>query len=260
MMSAGVALYPDHASDASGLLRAADAAMYRASAPAARGNWRKESRGRRGPSFHAAGEAAAVGWRSARDARAIEGVNDEQHVSGGHWAHVRRQCAAFVHAAGRLHDAAASSWIDADAGHRAQVGWPGNPAGFEFGSTGPILFDFDRYNLKPDVRRIVERIGRTPTRRDQRGTGRLFDQEGVDKYDVELSRRRAEVVALNWSTWGSMRSASRSSGKGRAIRSGTTRRREAGRRTGGRRSWCRRGDRGGFSVRKERRLKAAEDM
>ena len=33
MMSAGVALYPDHASDASGLLRAADAAMYRASAP-----------------------------------------------------------------------------------------------------------------------------------------------------------------------------------------------------------------------------------
>jgi diguanylate cyclase (GGDEF)-like protein len=30
MMSAGVALYPDHASDANGLLRAADAAMYRA--------------------------------------------------------------------------------------------------------------------------------------------------------------------------------------------------------------------------------------
>ncbi|MGU2416376.1 diguanylate cyclase domain-containing protein [Burkholderia cenocepacia] len=30
MMSAGVALYPDHASDASGLLRAADIAMYRA--------------------------------------------------------------------------------------------------------------------------------------------------------------------------------------------------------------------------------------
>ncbi|WP_175971602.1 diguanylate cyclase domain-containing protein [Burkholderia sp. BCC0322] len=30
MMSAGVALYPDHASDAGGLLRAADAAMYRA--------------------------------------------------------------------------------------------------------------------------------------------------------------------------------------------------------------------------------------
>ena len=23
----------------------------------------------------------------------------------------------------------------------------------------------------------------------------------MDKYDVELSRRRAEVVALNWSTW-----------------------------------------------------------
>ncbi|WP_096473643.1 diguanylate cyclase domain-containing protein [Burkholderia stabilis] len=30
MMSVGIALYPDHASDASGLLRAADAAMYRA--------------------------------------------------------------------------------------------------------------------------------------------------------------------------------------------------------------------------------------
>ncbi|AOI94623.1 diguanylate cyclase domain-containing protein [Burkholderia sp. LA-2-3-30-S1-D2] len=30
MMSAGIALYPDHASDASGLLRASDAAMYRA--------------------------------------------------------------------------------------------------------------------------------------------------------------------------------------------------------------------------------------
>ncbi|MCA8503720.1 GGDEF domain-containing protein [Burkholderia multivorans] len=30
MMSVGIALYPDHASDATGLLRAADAAMYRA--------------------------------------------------------------------------------------------------------------------------------------------------------------------------------------------------------------------------------------
>jgi GGDEF domain-containing protein len=39
MMSAGVALYPDHASDASGLLRAADAAMYRAKR-ARPGSWR----------------------------------------------------------------------------------------------------------------------------------------------------------------------------------------------------------------------------
>ncbi|WP_027781253.1 MULTISPECIES: diguanylate cyclase domain-containing protein [Burkholderia] len=39
MMSAGVALYPDHASDASGLLRAADIAMYRAKR-ARPGSWR----------------------------------------------------------------------------------------------------------------------------------------------------------------------------------------------------------------------------
>ena len=41
------------------------------------------------------------------------------------------------------------------------AGFQETQQGFEFGSTGPILFDFDRYNLKPDVRRIVERIGRT---------------------------------------------------------------------------------------------------
>ena len=142
------------------------------------------------------------------------------------------------------------------------AGFQETQQGFEFGSTGPILFDFDRYNLKPDVRRIVERIGRTLHSAGINGV-RVYgysDREGVDKYDVELSRRRAEVVALELVDVGPMRSASRSSGKGRAIRSGTTRRREAGRRTGGRRSWCRRGDRGGFSVRKERRLKAAEDM
>ncbi|KVL37133.1 diguanylate cyclase domain-containing protein [Burkholderia sp. MSMB1835] len=39
MMSAGIALYPDHASDASGLLRAADIAMYRAKR-ARPGSWR----------------------------------------------------------------------------------------------------------------------------------------------------------------------------------------------------------------------------
>ena len=70
--------------------------------------------------------------------------------------------------------------------------------GFEFGSTGPILFDFDRYNLKPDARRIVERVGHT-----LRGAGlnsvRVYgysDGEGSNAYDLELSRRRAEVVAL----------------------------------------------------------------
>ncbi|AWV02271.1 OmpA family protein [Burkholderia sp. JP2-270] len=70
--------------------------------------------------------------------------------------------------------------------------------GFEFGSTGPILFDFDRYNLKPDVRRIVERIGRTLRSAEINGV-RVYgysDREGADDYDVELSRRRAEVVAI----------------------------------------------------------------
>ncbi|WP_176048311.1 OmpA family protein [Burkholderia sp. BCC1644] len=70
--------------------------------------------------------------------------------------------------------------------------------GFEFGSTGPILFDFDRYNLKPDVRRIVERIGRTLRSAGINGV-RVYgysDDDGKDKYDLELSRRRAEVVAI----------------------------------------------------------------
>ncbi|NTZ83087.1 OmpA family protein [Burkholderia metallica] len=70
--------------------------------------------------------------------------------------------------------------------------------GFEFGSTGPILFDFDRYNLKPDVRRIVERIGRTLSSAGINGV-RVYgysDEEGEAAYDLELSRRRAEVVAV----------------------------------------------------------------
>ncbi len=78
------------------------------------------------------------------------------------------------------------------------AGFQETQQGFEFGSTGPILFDFDRYNLKPDVRRIVERIGRTLHSAGINGV-RVYgysDQEGVDEYDVELSRRRAEVVAL----------------------------------------------------------------
>ncbi|WP_334040852.1 OmpA family protein [Burkholderia ambifaria] len=70
--------------------------------------------------------------------------------------------------------------------------------GFEFGSSGPILFDFDRYNLKPDVRRIVERIGRTLRSAGINGV-RVYgysDDEGEVAYDLELSRRRAEVVAI----------------------------------------------------------------
>jgi len=70
--------------------------------------------------------------------------------------------------------------------------------GFEFGATGPILFDFDRYNLKPDVRRIVERIGRTLRSAGINGV-RVYgysDDEGEAAYDLELSRRRAEVVAV----------------------------------------------------------------
>ncbi|MEN2472535.1 OmpA family protein [Burkholderia stabilis] len=78
------------------------------------------------------------------------------------------------------------------------AGFQETGAGFEFGSTGPILFDFDRYNLKPDVRRIVERIGRTLKSAGINGV-RVYgysDQEGADDYDFELSRRRAEVVEI----------------------------------------------------------------
>ena len=163
MMSAGVALYPDHASDASGLLRAADAAMYRAKR-ARPGSWQlaEESRGRRGPSFHAAGEAAAVGWRSARDARAIEGsmMNNTFPVGIG------RMCVGSALllcmllggcTTPPLHRGLTQTQVTA----LKSAGFQETQQGFEFGSTGPILFDFDRYNLKPDVRRIVERIGRT---------------------------------------------------------------------------------------------------
>ncbi|UVE68937.1 OmpA family protein [Burkholderia pyrrocinia] len=78
------------------------------------------------------------------------------------------------------------------------AGFQETEQGFEFGSAGPILFDFDRYNLKPDVRRIVERIGRTLRSVGINGV-RVYgysDQEGADDYDFELSRRRAEIVAI----------------------------------------------------------------
>jgi len=78
------------------------------------------------------------------------------------------------------------------------AGFQETEQGFEFGSAGPILFDFDRYNLKPDVRRIVERIGRTLRSAEINGV-RVYgysDREGADDYDFELSRRRAEVVAI----------------------------------------------------------------
>ncbi|WP_063552158.1 OmpA family protein [Burkholderia territorii] len=78
------------------------------------------------------------------------------------------------------------------------AGFQETEQGFEFGSTGPILFDFDRYNLKPDVRRIVERIGRTLRSAGINGV-RVYgysDEEGEAAYDLELSRRRAEVVAI----------------------------------------------------------------
>jgi outer membrane protein OmpA-like peptidoglycan-associated protein len=70
--------------------------------------------------------------------------------------------------------------------------------GFEFGSSGPILFDFDRYNLKPDVRRIVEHIGHTLASAGLNSV-RVYgytDGQGSNAYDFELSRRRAEVVAI----------------------------------------------------------------
>lgn len=78
------------------------------------------------------------------------------------------------------------------------AGFQETEQGFEFGSTGPILFDFDRYNLKPVVRRIVERIGRTLKSAGINGV-RVYgysDEEGETAYDLELSRRRAEVVAI----------------------------------------------------------------
>ena len=78
------------------------------------------------------------------------------------------------------------------------AGFEETEQGFEFGSTGPILFDFDRYNLKPDARRIVERIGHTLTSAGLNSV-RVYgysDGEGSNAYDLELSRRRAEVVAL----------------------------------------------------------------
>ncbi|WP_233271857.1 OmpA family protein [Paraburkholderia acidiphila] len=78
------------------------------------------------------------------------------------------------------------------------AGFEETEQGFEFGSTGPILFDFDRYNLKPDDRRIVEHIGRTLMSAGLTSV-RVYgycDAEGSNTYNFELSRRRAEVVAL----------------------------------------------------------------
>jgi outer membrane protein OmpA-like peptidoglycan-associated protein len=70
--------------------------------------------------------------------------------------------------------------------------------GFEFGSSKPILFDFDRYNLKPDVRRIVERIGHTLASVGLNSV-RVYgytDGVGTGAYNIRLSKRRAETVAI----------------------------------------------------------------
>ncbi|WP_115779820.1 OmpA family protein [Paraburkholderia caffeinilytica] len=69
--------------------------------------------------------------------------------------------------------------------------------GFEFGSSGPILFDFDRYDLKPDVRRILERIGHTLASVGLTSVTvyGYTDAVGTDAYNLRLSRRRAETVA-----------------------------------------------------------------
>ncbi|MGU7769197.1 OmpA family protein [Burkholderia sp. MR1-5-21] len=78
------------------------------------------------------------------------------------------------------------------------AGFEETEQGFEFGSAGPILFDFDRYNLRPDVRRIVERIGHTLTSVGLNSV-RVYgysDTDGGDAYDFQLSKRRAEVVAI----------------------------------------------------------------
>jgi outer membrane protein OmpA-like peptidoglycan-associated protein len=69
--------------------------------------------------------------------------------------------------------------------------------GFEFGSNEPILFDFDRYDLKPDVRKIVEHIGHTLVSVGLTSV-RVYgytDAVGSDAYNLRLSRRRAETVA-----------------------------------------------------------------
>ena|ERR1700756_2714508 len=69
--------------------------------------------------------------------------------------------------------------------------------GFEFGSSEPILFDFDRYDLKPDVRRTVEHIGHTLVSVGLTSV-RVYgytDWVGTEAYNVRLSKRRAETVA-----------------------------------------------------------------
>jgi len=70
--------------------------------------------------------------------------------------------------------------------------------GFEFGSNEPILFDFDRYDLKPDVRRIVEHIGQTLMSVGLTSVSvyGYTDDIGTDAYNLKLSQRRAEAVAI----------------------------------------------------------------
>jgi outer membrane protein OmpA-like peptidoglycan-associated protein len=70
--------------------------------------------------------------------------------------------------------------------------------GFELGSSEPILFDFDRYDLKPDVRRTVEHIGHTLASVGL-NSARVYgytDAVGTDAYNLRLSQRRAEAVAI----------------------------------------------------------------
>jgi outer membrane protein OmpA-like peptidoglycan-associated protein len=69
--------------------------------------------------------------------------------------------------------------------------------GFEFGSSEPIMFDFDSTDLKPDVRRTVERIGHTLASVGLTSV-RVYgytDGVGTDGYNFRLSKLRAESVA-----------------------------------------------------------------
>lgn len=89
--------------------------------------------------------------------------------------------------------------------------------GFEFGSNEPILFDFDRYDLKPDVRRIVEHIGHTlmSVGLTTVSVYGYTDGIGSDAYNLRLSKRRAEAVEIELIDSGLSAGSVETIGKGR---------------------------------------------
>jgi outer membrane protein OmpA-like peptidoglycan-associated protein len=168
-----------------------------------------------------AADPAAMGRKSGRDAAALEGNAMIRHSFPASFGQICIGSALLLCVLlegcqtqqAPLYRGLTSTQVDA----LKSEGFRETEAGFEFGASEPILFDFDRYDLKPDARRIVERIGHTLVSVGLTSV-RVYgftDSLGSDAYNFRLSERRAETVAAELVDTGLPAGSVVTSGKGK---------------------------------------------